>query len=319
MSDIHKNKIEIIEFLRFIAALFVVFVHIPVFGFGSFGVDIFFIISGFVMMYSTENNYKNFFLKRLIRILPSYYLFTFGVFIIALNFPNVLNNTTANLDHLLKSIFFIPFDKNGTGHFPILFLGWTLNYEMFFYSLFALSLLINNKFRSIFTSYAILAIFILCNSVKNYPLFAYGDLIVFEFILGIITYELIFKKNYFNSILILLTILIGLMISDVNTYNHRLITYGFPIAFAFSLIIFKFKSIKLPSLFLILGESSYALYLTHPYIIQFFDKITGWYSGNLFQKNLAVFLCILFTNLFAVLIYRCYELPIRNFLRKRIA
>ena len=62
------------------------------------------------------------------------------MFVLAIFVPEVLNNTTANVDHLIKSLFFIPFDKNGTGHFPILFLGWTLNFEVIFYFLFALSL-----------------------------------------------------------------------------------------------------------------------------------------------------------------------------------
>ena len=44
-----------------------------------------------------------------------------------------LNNTTADLEHLIKSLFFIPFNKNGAGHYPILFLGWTLNFEIIFY------------------------------------------------------------------------------------------------------------------------------------------------------------------------------------------
>ena len=104
MLPLNNNKIDIIEFSRFVAAMLVMCVHIPVFGFGAFGVDIFFIISGFVMMHSTERTSSNFFKKRLIRILPNYYIFTLGVFILALKFPHLLNNTTAYLNHLLKQL-----------------------------------------------------------------------------------------------------------------------------------------------------------------------------------------------------------------------
>ncbi|OTA19619.1 acyltransferase [Xenorhabdus beddingii] len=131
-----KQKYEIIEIMRFIAASAVVCVHIPTIEIGHWGVDVFFIISGFVMMASTKNSGENFFIKRIIRVAPIYWLFTLGVFMIALIAPKLLNNTTPDFINLFKSILFIPFDKNGIGHFPILFVGWTLNYEMFFYFLF---------------------------------------------------------------------------------------------------------------------------------------------------------------------------------------
>ena len=85
-----------------------------------------------------KNNEKFFLLKRIFRIVPLYWILTLGVFALAIFVPDVLNNTTANIVHLIKSLFFIPFDKNGTGHFPILFLGWTLNFEVIFYFLFSL-------------------------------------------------------------------------------------------------------------------------------------------------------------------------------------
>lgn len=122
-SEITENRNEILELLRFIAAMSVVFVHTPTLGIGHFGVDAFFIISGFVMMLSTKKSGKNFFLKRVIRIIPTYYFFTLIIFLVAVLNPAVLSNTSANYFELLKSLLFIPFDKNNTGHYPILFLG----------------------------------------------------------------------------------------------------------------------------------------------------------------------------------------------------
>ena len=75
-----QNKIENIQVLRFIAAFSVMMVHLPVFEFGAWGVDIFFVISGFIMMYITEYNNKNFLIKRIIRIVPLYWLLTLAVF-----------------------------------------------------------------------------------------------------------------------------------------------------------------------------------------------------------------------------------------------
>ena len=56
-----QNKIDSIQVLRFFAAFSVMMVHLPIFEFGIWGVDIFFVISGFIMMYITENNEKFFF------------------------------------------------------------------------------------------------------------------------------------------------------------------------------------------------------------------------------------------------------------------
>ena len=317
MLPLNNNKIDIIEFSRFVAAMLVMCVHIPVFGFGAFGVDIFFIISGFVMMHSTERKSSNFFKKRLIRILPNYYIFTLGVFILALKFPHLLNNTTADLNHLLKSLFFIPFNKNETGHFPILFLGWTLNLEMLFYSIFALSLMINKKYRGFISSYILLTIFFISAYINSFPLKAYNDFIIFEFILGMIIYLIIFKKNYIESFLMLLAIIIGCLFNEINL-NNRLLTYGLPSMIIMFLIILKFQNLKLSKFILMLGAGSYSLYLTHPYIIQFFDRFTNWFSGDFLQKSLSIFLCIILTNTFAILTYKYYELPIRRYFRKKL-
>ena len=317
MFSLNKNKIDIIEFSRFLAAMLVMCVHIPVFGFGAFGVDIFFIISGFVMMHSTESTSINFFKKRLIRILPNYYIFTLGVFIVALKFPHLLNNTTANLDHLFKSLFFIPFNKNETGHFPILFLGWTLNLEMLFYSIFALSLMINKKYRGFISSYILLTIFLISAQINSFPLKAYSEFIIFEFILGMIIYLIIFKKNYIESFLMLLAIIIGCLFHEINL-NNRLLIYGLPSMIIMFLMILKFQNLKLSKFILMLGAGSYSLYLTHPYIIQFFDRFTNWFSGDFLQKSLSIFLCVILTNTFAILTYKYYELPIRRYFRKKL-
>ena len=80
MEDGLQNKIDSIQILRFLAAFSVMMVHLPLFGFGAWGVDIFFVISGFIMMYVTESNERNFLVKRIIRIVPLYWMLTMGVF-----------------------------------------------------------------------------------------------------------------------------------------------------------------------------------------------------------------------------------------------
>ena len=75
-KEFHELHFDSIQALRGLAALFVVFQHVRFLNFGAFGVDIFFCISGFMIMFTTEKSTKYFFRKRLVRILPLYYLMT---------------------------------------------------------------------------------------------------------------------------------------------------------------------------------------------------------------------------------------------------
>ena len=85
--DFHSNHFESIQTLRGIAAIFVILEHIRFLNCGAFGVDIFFCISGFMIMFTTVTNTKHFLGKRLIRILPLYYIMTAGTYLLLLLFP----------------------------------------------------------------------------------------------------------------------------------------------------------------------------------------------------------------------------------------
>ena len=65
---------------------------------------------------------------------------TIGVFILAVAAPGLVKATSANFDELIKSLLFVPFAKENGLVQPTLFVGWTLNYEMMFYALFAAAL-----------------------------------------------------------------------------------------------------------------------------------------------------------------------------------
>ena len=143
-----------VQMLRGLAALLVVFVHLEVLGqmaglsegwplFGNSGVDLFFVISGMIMVMTTAEGLHtpaSFMRNRLIRVAPLYWAVTFFVFAIALAAPSLMQTTTADPVQLLKSLAFIPFERADGTVRPTVFLGWTLNYEMAFYAIFALGL-----------------------------------------------------------------------------------------------------------------------------------------------------------------------------------
>jgi exopolysaccharide production protein ExoZ len=143
-----------IQYLRAAAALGVVVFHAAErtgthFAIGAAGVDVFFVISGFIMWVIASDRAPSpaaFLRDRFERIAPSYWIAT-GVMV-----AGALTGLSPNLRltawSVLSSLAFIPSRSPSTGDiWPVLVQGWTLNYEMFFYGIFAMTLLMPARLR----------------------------------------------------------------------------------------------------------------------------------------------------------------------------
>ncbi len=117
----------------------------------NLGVDLFFVISGFVMWASTSGRNitpTEFYTRRFFRVAPLYYLMTVFVSLVALVTPQLLRTAMFDFRHFLDSLLFLPSRMPRTGQvLPVVVPGWTLNYEMFFYILFATCLALPGKAR----------------------------------------------------------------------------------------------------------------------------------------------------------------------------
>lgn len=309
-----NKRLLSIEIIRFAAAFSVLLHHIPSIDIGVFGVDAFFIISGFIMMYSTKENYKNFFLKRLVRIVPLYWLATFGVYLITIYKPEILNSTTSDINHLFQSLFFIPFNKNGVGHEPLLAVGWTLNLEVFFYLIFYLSLIISKKNRDIIATILICSCILLFSNFDFFVAHVYSDIILIEFILGIIIYNFTYdKKSYKNFLILIFTVFVVLF---KKIFIHRFFYFGIPIGILSYLIIKYSNKIKYSNLLINLGGMSYALYISHVYIIRIFDRLLPWFGSEYEVYNIfATALSIIGSILIGFIIHRYLDFPLYKKLR----
>jgi peptidoglycan/LPS O-acetylase OafA/YrhL len=110
------------------------------------GVDLFFVISGFVMVHSSQRLYgktggpRHFLWRRLARIVPLYWATTALALAAARLVPGAVSGAAPTLAMILASLAFIPMMRPDGVTQPVYSLGWTLNYEMFFYLVFALFL-----------------------------------------------------------------------------------------------------------------------------------------------------------------------------------
>ena len=331
-----------IQLLRFIAALSVAFLHatdesglrLPV-SFGAFGVDIFFVISGFIISYITFHNPAHFWVKRLIRIVPFYWTATLGIFFVALAVPSVLHHAKADISWLLFSLLFIPHDSPHGVH-PLLGLGWTLNYEMYFYAIFAVALLLSRRWAAYLSGAAIIAVLAATRFVApSSPAEAfYGEPIVVEFIWGILVFELFRQVSWMTrpsprgagyvAVLVILALaLLWLPVQEVYRIAPMRLTAGAAAAIvvAMFLVLEKRYGIAAQNRFVLLvGEASYVLYLIHPYIVFGILRLVlhGSQQLPLWSGWLLAVLLLSAATGTATAIHLWFEVPAMNWLRRKL-
>jgi exopolysaccharide production protein ExoZ len=195
-----------IQILRFLAALAVVAFHVlgaPPKGFevpesaltfalsyGGRGVDLFFVISGFVIFYATHRaklTPAEFLRRRVERIVPLYFVVIFAVTLLAVTLPATFGTPDWYTPrHILKSLAFIAFTD---GEMPVVYVGWSLEYEMYFYLATALLMALTREvWRNIVVMFSALAIVGQLPGVAavlgNTAFFA--DPMILEFVFGVI-------------------------------------------------------------------------------------------------------------------------------------
>lgn len=157
-----KKHINSIQYLRATAAVTVIIAHAfahplaeaPVWTWfaGRFGVTLFFVISGFIMtVITSEEPFEpgQFMIRRIARIVPLYWTITLVTAVAVLVRESVFKNTIFDLSHLIASLLFVPMYRPGAPDtiVPFVKLGWTLNYEMFFYVVLTCMFFLRRKTR----------------------------------------------------------------------------------------------------------------------------------------------------------------------------
>jgi peptidoglycan/LPS O-acetylase OafA/YrhL len=300
------TKLNNIQALRAFAAIAVVVFHtgfaFPFMRpFGSFGVDVFFVISGYIMARildpESDSSSDFFFRRRVLRIVPPYWFFTILLYLVALRVPQLMGSTRASFVDLLKSLLFIPFTKGSGLIQPLLFIGWSLNYEMFFYLALAIGLLFHKRKGIWVGAGIVVAVLLFCKvalttfAPQSVIAQFYSRDLSLEFLLGILSYYLCraISDQKARSIrwpalfvclasAALLIFLQGILPAQSMPFGFSRVpnlgVLSFLLVTSASLLSQANWDTKLTSLVLI-GDASYILYLLHPYCEYSIDRILG--------------------------------------------
>lgn len=292
-----------IQVLRGLAALLVVFVHLQdlaqlggaqanVFIWGNSGVDLFFVISGLIMVQTTSRgpvSATGFLRNRLTRVAPLYWAITLVVFALACLWPQLFKSTDANPVQLLMSLAFIPYVRPDGAMHPIVFLGWTLNYEMAFYLLFAAGLLVRNRLLSLALPIVVLAVAVgggLLLRPSSPVTGFYTAPIVLEFaagmVLGAILLRLPETPRAGAAAMIVAAGAFALMIMANGLFPRvdRAIAEGLPATAVVAAMVVAEKAglvLRLPILRRI-GDASYSIYLTHFFVTGFVTRFAAHFA-----------------------------------------
>ncbi|HVA15770.1 MAG TPA: acyltransferase [Stellaceae bacterium] len=289
-----------VQALRALAAFLVVFVHIDVLArlcgfpanstaFGNAGVDLFFVISGLIMVVTTAEKPQpayEFIRGRITRIVPLYWTITLIVVAIALLAPTLLQSTTAGPREILDSLAFIPYQRPDGAVHPIVFVGWTLNYEMLFYLIFSIGMLLPKRTLGLWFVLIVLAVAAIAGLILH-PANTIGAFytapIILEFGAGICLGLMLTSRRFSNSrhvrypAIVVAIVAFGFMLAGPTLWPNldRAWSAGIP-AFLIvgSALALEISGIKLNAKWLqLLGAASYSIYLTHFFVTQVFAKI----------------------------------------------
>ncbi len=305
-----------IQIARFWAALVVVFSHVqhearqglehifdhgmrPSWFDGAVGVDVFFVISGLIMVLSSQKLHGRagmveFVKRRVTRIVPLYWIFTLLMVLAFALTPVTLAHQGGGVWNLVLSLLFIPARDSMGGIQPVLALGWTLNYEMLFYAIFALAILLPKRHSIWAVVVVIVALTLIGLAVPrggSAPLVFWTDPIMLEFVLGILLAQAVLRRHAIALPTALFLIVVAILLLGVTSRVMLLNTqWRWLVAGGPALLIVAGAALgpqagdqPVSRLMRFLGDSSYALYLSHPFTINLLAIIwrkLGWDTGS---------------------------------------
>lgn len=300
---------------------------------GQFGVDLFFVVSGFIMIVTTHSNDRHnpldFLRRRAIRIYPAWWIYSTAALLLL---PiSLFSLTPLDWSSIAKSYLLVPeIDSTGKLRPILLGQGWTLIFEMYFYSVFAIFVSKSTVQKAVLTS-AIITLAFIGSRVVDFDLAilrVFSNAMVFEFMIGMLL-GILFVKEFiirsslaFFAILILaivstIFILIGWEMGSGADFFQYAVTAFLWVALA---VLFpRAKTARISKLAILLGDASYSIYLTHTIALILFSRM--WTKGigfNGWPLDVYFLFLVVTTMTIGILAYFVFEKPVIRWLGNRL-
>lgn len=316
------KRFDCLQAIRAIACLMIIFCHTDYSSHGQTGVDFFFVISGFVIMLSTEKPFTitSFAVKRIKRIVPLYWTVTIVLSVLIIFRPQLFRTSVFSFEYLMKSLFFIPYLQNGHGG-PILAIAWTLNMEVFFYFIFGLSSVISRKYRGLIASGLIIMLIVIISKANfSYPIAFWGSPVMLEFVWGIAVYyvwkyighlsmiKTVNRSQLIATVLFWLILISGIILMEAN-YKGNMLSRPYKVGLIAAAIVMISvllnDATRIPTFLKCLGDNCYEVYLLHLFLIRLLTTIIYKAMGmNLLSAMLAMAVALILLNVMIWAIHR---------------
>ena len=300
----------------------------------SAGVDIFFVISGLIMVHTSRRLFAKpggprlFLTRRIARIVPLYWA-TITLYVgMELLAPSYLNQNYIAPWFVAASYLFIPAARPDSIVQPVYELGWTLNYEMLFYLLFAVAIMLPLRWAAA-ALLATLAALVIVGQIEAplpEPFAFWTNPILIEFAFGVTIGLMCVSGIRLRGLVragLVVTGLAALLLAATfpkATWELRPLVYGLPAALIVGAAALATSSSrrdsKLARWGAAAGDASFALYLLHPFVIRLMRGVF-WKTGLAVHFGPLVFVVMALAASFGVALisYRWFEKPLTHYTR----
>lgn len=258
---------------------------------GSLGVDIFFVLSGFVMYLSaakTDTTAYDFFLRRVFRIVPAYWFYTIVMAISIELIPEECDASTYSLKTFFYSLAFIPHQNpSGLGRYSLLTVGWTLQFEMVFYTIYTIAIAISKRHAALLCTVAVLLLSLPWPIIGRFSV-PFPSYRMCEFVCGMVLARLLsttrshHSQKYWSITWLTLLTIATFYVSyvSVNLSLKKMLIATFIVGICVVGNQYLTGDSRLKRFFVGLGDCSYSTYLVHAIVTAYALHLFGNQLGR---------------------------------------
>jgi peptidoglycan/LPS O-acetylase OafA/YrhL len=347
------QKLNLLQVFRGLAAVLVILAHCDlifnqnfkkdffgkIFNFGGSGVDFFFVLSGFIILYihqsdiGNRSKLKSFFIKRITRIYPIYWVILTLKLSASLFFAYDIDTSQRNILEILKAYLLFPQSREILST-SFLGVSWTLSYEVLFYIIFGLLIALKPKLSFPIISIWLLLTFTHFIGIFDFPKDSLMLNFIFEehnleFFLGCVA-AFIVSKHKIPQEMALISLGAFLYTLGAINYYYKVIEISPVISFGIPSMLLVIgstslemrKHVHVNDFLIYIGNASYSIYLMHGFAINNLTKIIGKVAPDITQNililNIVGVIVAFISLLFGCAVYSYIEKPLLSTLKPKL-